>query len=643
MVRARRPQNLSRPSGCHLGTPAGTGSACIDTSQRVSTSLVSDGRRLATLVLLLAASLLIGNATTALWDQDEAAYAGFARRMLLGEGSWVVPEYPYSQPHRKPPMAFWLMAGSYAALGINEFAARLPSTLSVAGSAACLWFFGGFLVGRRTARLAAIVLASSLFVLNMGKIALTDGVLLACQTVAALALLRGAVRPSWGAFVVLWSAVAVGVLVKGPPILILVGGMFLFLLVFHRRRRNLVHLHPWLGLPLALLPTIIWLSLAWQEDQRYVLFLGYWYIARRVGGSVFGQVGLPGTHLLIMFVALLPWTAYLPAALRDVARGLWKRRLAAVLLASWLFGGWVLWEIPASKLPTYALGAYPALALLIARVITQYTRRPPTWERDRLLRFGFSAQIVAAVLAAAALTAMGFWVAEPWAKLLGVAPAAVLLIVVVAALRIARRRSQDDVAFLLASGGLIAHLLFWATIVPGMDSLRGAPRALAHLVASRSPSGTTVVVGRRMLSPSLPFYVEQAGLRFDDVLAEREPRPRVVADWSLLWRGQIRELVRQVEAQNPPRLPRAEEDALRLARVRAALGRPAPTALVLDQVQHESLAAELAGRTVVAVRAWLIDKLEFTTYVVVLPAGPRVRIGGPKRDSVPETASFIGR
>ncbi len=615
-------QNLPGPRGRYLGKPAGTGSTGIDTHQRASTPLVSDRRRLATLTLLLAASLLVGNATTALWDQDEGAYAGFARRMLLGESSWVVPDYPYSQPHRKPPMAFWLMAGSYAALGINEFAARLPSTLAVAGSAACLWFFGGFLVGRRAARLAAIVLASSLFVLNMGKIALTDGVLLACQTVAALSLLRGVIRPSWGAFAVLWSAVAVGVLVKGPPILILVGGMFLFLLVFHRRRRNLVHLHPWLGLPLALLPTVLWLSLAWQEDQRYVLFLGYWYIARRVGGSVFGQVGLPGTHLLIMFVALLPWTAYLPAALRDVARGLRKRRLAAVLLASWLFGGWVLWEIPASKLPTYALGAYPALALLIARVVTRYSRRPPTWERDRLLRFGFTAQVVATAILGAALTAMGVWVGEPWAKVLGVVPAGVLLLVVIAASRLARRRSQDDVAFLFASGGLVAHLLFWATIVPGIDPLRGAPRALANYVASQSPRDTSVVVGRRVLSPSLPFYVEQAGLRFEDVMAETEPRPRVVADWALLWRGRVRELVRQVEAQNPPRLPRAEEDALRLARVRAALSRPTPTALVLDQAQFEALASELAGRTVVPVRAWLIDKLEFTSYVVVLPEGP---------------------
>src|SRR5579864_6702765 len=75
--------------------------------------------------LLVALVLLVGNARTSLWDQDEAAYAGFARTMLK-DGDWVVPRFLWSEPHRKPPLLFWCIATSFRLLGESEFALRLP-------------------------------------------------------------------------------------------------------------------------------------------------------------------------------------------------------------------------------------------------------------------------------------------------------------------------------------------------------------------------------------------------------------------------------------------------------------------------------------------------------------------------------------
>jgi 4-amino-4-deoxy-L-arabinose transferase-like glycosyltransferase len=575
-------------------------------------------------LVLVGANLLIGNASSSVWDQDEAAYAGFARHMLV-RGDWVAPEFPYSQPHRKVPLSLWMIAASYAVLGVNEFALRLPSLVAMVATIACVWYGARFLVGRDTAKLAAVVLGSSPFVLALGKIALTDGVLLTFQTIAALALLRGVVRPSWKATVVLWLAVAGGLLVKGPPILILVGGMFLFLLVFHRRRRNLVHLHPWFGLPLALVPLAVWVFFAWQEDQRYVLFLGYWYILRRAGGSVFGQSGPPGAYFLVFFLGLVPWTAYVWPAMTEAWRGLRRRRLALVLLGSWLFGGWILWELLPSKLPTYTLGAYPALALLIARQVRRNEAGAMLWGRSLGLRIGSYGLVGISLGLAAGFLACAAWLGTVWCQWFAVLPATAIAATAVLAIRFQRRAKPRAAIATLFLGALAANLLAWGVLVPGTEARRSTTRQIARTIADQCRPDSTVVVAKPMSSPSLPFYVEQAALRFRDVLQPGdECRPRLNVDWSLLWKLRLKELVRQVKSQNPPPLTEDEDGRLRLQRVGELYRSGHPFVFVLDPEQFAALGDPPAGSRVTRIEAWQQYRIARTTYVLVMtPAALR--------------------
>ena len=568
-------------------------------------------------LILVGVNLFIGNATTSVWDQDEAAYAGFVRS-ILADGRWCVPEFPWSQPHRKVPLTFWLMAVSCTAFGINEFALRLPSVLAFGVTIATVWYGGRLLVGRDLARLAAMVLASTLLILNLSKIALTDGVLLAFETIAALALLRGVMRPSWQATVVLWAAVAAGLLTKGPPILILVGGMFLFVLVFHRRRRNLVHLHPWFGLPLALLPLAIWIWLAWQQDQRYVLFLGYWYILRRVGGTTFGQAGPPGTYLALFFVCLIPWTGYLVAVLGDAWRGFRRRRGVLLLIGAWLFGGWVLWELVASKLPTYTLGAYPALALLLARQVQRNTCGCTTWAAQCSLRVGFYILVGGCCVLAAALLGLALWVGAPWAKAAAVVPTAAIVGTALLALRFQRRAAPVASVKTLVLGTLAANLLVWLVIIPGIEPLRSVSPRIARVLARQCGPATTVLAAPKAILSSLPFYIEQAGLQFEDLDGRDADRGPVDVDWSLLWRLRFGDLVQQVKNQNPPELTEDELQRTRLARVTELYRSGQPRAFVLDDEQYAALQPQLPGAGVTLVEGWLSDRLRKATYTVVV-------------------------
>ena len=101
------------------------------------------------LLLLAAPCYLWGLGAVGFQDPDEGMYAEIAREMLASR-DWVVPTFngvPYIE---KPPLTYWLTAGSLAVLGPSEFAARLWKVLPMLATVALTGALGARLFSRRT-------------------------------------------------------------------------------------------------------------------------------------------------------------------------------------------------------------------------------------------------------------------------------------------------------------------------------------------------------------------------------------------------------------------------------------------------------------------------------------------------------------
>jgi 4-amino-4-deoxy-L-arabinose transferase-like glycosyltransferase len=476
--------------------------------------------------------LLIGNATTSLWDQDEAAYAGFARTMLR-TGDWVVPHFTWSEVHRKTPLLFWCIAASFTLFGENEFALRLPTALAVLLTLGSVAVIGGPVFGRRVARLAAAILAATLFLPNLGKVAVTDSLVLLFETLAALAVLRLLDGPpdrrAWRWTLLFWAAVGLGALAKGPVVLIFAGGLGGWLAAFHPRRRQLLlGLRPWLFLPLALLPVLAWGWLAWrQTDGELIRWMYDWYVKDRATRAVYHQAGPPGYYLASFFATMLPWALFLPAALVRV----WQHRREPVycVLAGWLFSGWVVWEFAASKLPTYAVGAYPAFALLFAAEVLD-RRHGALWNR-RSVRLGVFLSVVLSVVCSAGLLAGAlFLLRDPRLALAAALPAALLVVVPVWAMRRLRAGGGDvrGAVRVLLFGPIAVLLSAWLLLVPRLEPLRALAPRIARVVEAEAPPGAEVVLGGNFMRPSLPFYlgrIREPAVLDEAAVADRVRRP----------------------------------------------------------------------------------------------------------------------
>jgi 4-amino-4-deoxy-L-arabinose transferase-like glycosyltransferase len=67
--------------------------------------------------------------STGLVDETEPLFAEAARQMVV-RGDWITPYFNEQTRFDKPPLIYWLMAIAYQAIGVNEWAVRLPSALS---------------------------------------------------------------------------------------------------------------------------------------------------------------------------------------------------------------------------------------------------------------------------------------------------------------------------------------------------------------------------------------------------------------------------------------------------------------------------------------------------------------------------------
>ena len=81
------------------------------------------------LVVLLVAMAFAFQGTRGLWDPDEGRYSSGGIHMQQS-GDWLIPTVDGETPHlTKPPVTYWALAASFALLGHNEWAARLPGAL----------------------------------------------------------------------------------------------------------------------------------------------------------------------------------------------------------------------------------------------------------------------------------------------------------------------------------------------------------------------------------------------------------------------------------------------------------------------------------------------------------------------------------
>lgn len=365
-------------------------------------------------------------------DPPEGLHAAIAHEIARG-GGWITLHLDGIRYFDKPPLFYWLMSATFSLAGPTPVAARFWPALAGVACAAVTARLGVLLGGPRLGLLAGLMVVTNLGMFLYGRMVKPD-LLFILWIVLAYAGFAVAYRGGGRAGLVLfYVSLALATMTKdvlgalGP---IVVVAMFFWL----TRERPVSLFIPWWGVLLAVGLAIPW-YLSVEADNRGFL----WYtvvdnhLLNFTRQRVFPDEDVPlgGLEFLVVTAAaFLPWALSLPWA---VARGLRRPWEGAVGRLWVLFTLWPLvvvgfFAVSPFKLPHYGLPAFPALALLVARVWDETIEAAPGSVRPRVL--------LAPLLVLFAAATAAFAVA--WAGMLPI-PAGTLASVDVATRNIAGR------------------------------------------------------------------------------------------------------------------------------------------------------------------------------------------------------------
>jgi len=342
-------------------------------------------RAVAFLVAICLVSYLPGFFNIPPVDRDEARFVQ-ATKQMIESGDYVDIRFQEEVRYKKPVGIYWLQAAAVRAaegLGASDprttiWLYRLPSLIGAIGAVLLTYWTALAFGTRRTAYLSALMLACSLLLGVEARLAKTDAMLLLTVVAAFGALARAYLaapeapmdRRTWLVPAMFWTALAGGVLLKGPVILILVALAVAALVVRDRSARWLAGLRPAAGAAWLLLLVLPWFVAILRRTgvSFFVESIGNDLLSKMVGAQE--SHGAPPGYYLATF-----WVTFWPAApLAAVAASrVWRhhREPATQFLLAWLVPAWLLFELVPTKLPHYVLPLYPAIAILIARTMAQ--------------------------------------------------------------------------------------------------------------------------------------------------------------------------------------------------------------------------------------------------------------------------------
>ena len=429
-------------------------------------------------------------------NPDEGRYSEIPREMVA-TGDWLTPRLNGIKYFEKPALQYWATATAFTAFGEHHWTARLWPALTGFLGVLFTAFATARLFGLQAGLIAGAVLAGSVLWNVIGHVNTLDMGVSFFLAAAVFALCLGqrddadsAKSRRWrdGA----WVLLALAVLSKGLIGLVLPAATVVAYALWERDWGFILRIRPFRGLLILLAITAPWfiaVSLANPEFARFFFIHEHF---ERFLTKAHGRYQPMWYFIPILLIGMLPWLGSLLQSIvvgfrRDADRRFQPRRFLLV----WAVLVFVFFSVSSSKLASYILPIFPALAALIGvHLASHVASRRIEWHALPAIVIGggclflvpyvtrFANEVVPAAL---------YEAYQPWLY----AGSAALLLAGVAAFWLGRKGHSVAAVFALAFGGFA----FGQGFLLGHDSLGSVNSA--HDVAA---------VIKPQIPPGAPFF-----------------------------------------------------------------------------------------------------------------------------------------
>ena len=302
---------------------------------------------------------------------------------MIERGNWITPYFNYELRFDKPVFFYWLIALAYQWFGISEFSARFFSAVTASSTVLMIYGFGRYWISRTYGLFSAFILATSLLFIGIARMSITDMTLSCWMTATTLCLFMAAHKNlRWWLAAGFFSGLAV--LTKGPVGIVVPGAIFsLYCLSIGEFKRCILNRWLALGLLACLAVALPWYILAYQQNGPIFLDALFLHNVTRYSDVVSGHKQPFYFYALVLLAGFFPWIASLPAAIQQLLDQFKTHRanvenknfnyLVPLYAGIWIIFVFCFFSLGSTKLLTYILPLFPALALLTASTWHQKT------------------------------------------------------------------------------------------------------------------------------------------------------------------------------------------------------------------------------------------------------------------------------
>lgn len=337
-----------------------------------------------------------GFASYAIENMNEGLYAQIPREMLL-TGNYLVPHLNFVPYLEKPPLLYWLIALSYHLFGVSVFSARLVPVTAAAITVLASFFFGKALKLAKAGWIAAIVLATSVGFILIGRVIIFDMVLTAVFAMSLFCFYLWYEKESRHYLWASYAFLALAFMTKGMLATVLIPAIaVLFMLINKTPWRKFFKLFDIIGILIFLALTLPWVILAtikqpgfaWDffVNEQIMRFLNKRYPNDYHHGPFY-------YYVIPLLVIMLPWTTLLPSLFRKEKTKDSKISSLKKFLWIWFLIPFVFFSISQAKAQYYIIIGIPPLALLLGLRINEYFNA----NKNKPLLFSFIALAVIGV------------------------------------------------------------------------------------------------------------------------------------------------------------------------------------------------------------------------------------------------------
>jgi 4-amino-4-deoxy-L-arabinose transferase-like glycosyltransferase len=353
-----------------------------------------------------------GMFTPALFDDADSVHAEAAREMIL-RNDWVTLHVDGIRYLEKAPLLYWCVAASYKLFAISEWSTRLPLVLGVLALLLSTYWLGRRVYGQLGGFYSALVLGTAIGPYLFTRFLIPDLVVGLWLTLGFLFFLRSLEEspPSritcWG----LAATCALNVLTKGLIGILFPTATIGIYLAATRNLRHVQKLRPFSSALVFLTIAAPWHVLAALRNPTQGGVHGFlWFYFVNEHFLRYLNMRIPRDYDTVpvvvfwglLLVWLLPWSAFLPQAVREIpvrwSKLRWQldsRQRAKLLFLLWVLAILVFFSF-STRQEYYTMPALPGLALLVGGWLGDETasaegsipRRAGTISSTILLAFG---------------------------------------------------------------------------------------------------------------------------------------------------------------------------------------------------------------------------------------------------------------